>query len=73
MKSMEKTCWFKPADQYSELEKEEIQKIMKELLDAAASIMNLVAALCKEHRFSMKTIFRQWRASVKARHYKNEK
>lgn len=70
MTSMEKTCWFKPADQYSELEKGEIQQVMKELLDTVASIMNLIAALCKEHRFSMKMIFRQWRVNVKERQYK---
>ncbi|OMP68725.1 helix-turn-helix domain-containing protein [Domibacillus epiphyticus] len=69
MKSIEKICWFKSADQHSELEKEEIQQLMKELLDMAASILNLVAALCKEHQFSMKMIFRQWRVSMKVNQY----
>ncbi|MCI2254226.1 helix-turn-helix domain-containing protein [Domibacillus sp. PGB-M46] len=69
MRGMEKTYWFKPPDQYSEIEKEEVQKVVKELLDAAVSIMNLVAALCKEHRFSMKLIFCQWRTSLKEKQY----
>lgn len=70
MTSVEKLCWFKPADQHSDLEKEEVQQVMKELLDTVASIMNLVAAICKEHRFSMKVVFRQWRVNVKARQHK---
>lgn len=66
---VEKTCWFKPSDQRSELEKEEVQRVIMELLDAATSMLNLVAALCKENGFSMKAVFRQWRVSLKAKKY----
>lgn len=66
---VEKMTWYKPPSQRNEAEKEAVEKAIVELLDAAASMMNLVAELCKENHLSMKGIFRQWRVSLKARKY----
>ncbi|GLY10366.1 helix-turn-helix domain-containing protein [Bacillus badius] len=63
---VEKTCWFSPPDQRPE---EEMNELIGELLDAAASMTNLVAALCKENELSMKRAFQKWRVSLKARKY----
>nr|BDD46671.1 hypothetical protein 14 [Bacillales bacterium] len=60
-------CMIKPAHMRSEQEKQEMLKVIMELLDSVASMMNLIAVICKEYKFSMKEIFKSWRATLKAR------
>ncbi|MCP3026643.1 XRE family transcriptional regulator [Halobacillus sp. A5] len=62
--------WYKPIASNSEQEKEEVKRVIKEILDSAASQVNLVAALCKEYDFSMKKLFKEWLVSLKARRFK---
>lgn len=66
---LKKVCWAKPASAYTLNEKEDLKKALFEVLDAAATMINLVAIICKHHRFSMKDIFLSWRISLKARKY----
>ncbi|MGG3452327.1 helix-turn-helix transcriptional regulator [Domibacillus aminovorans] len=63
-------CWYKPSENRTEHEKEDVRQVIKELLDAAASMINLAAELCKDNGFSMKSLFREWRVSLKVRKYK---
>jgi transcriptional regulator with XRE-family HTH domain len=62
--------WVKPVDMRTDQEKQDMMKVVMELLDAIASMMNLVAVICKEYKFSMKEIFGSWRATLKARKWK---
>jgi transcriptional regulator with XRE-family HTH domain len=64
---LEKACWYKPVHIQNDLEREEMKKVVFEVLDAAASMINLVALISKEYRFSMVQIFKQWRLTLKAR------
>ncbi|MCP3741432.1 helix-turn-helix transcriptional regulator [Rossellomorea sp. BNER] len=64
---LEKVCWFKPIHKQDESEREEMKKVVFEMLDAAASMINLVALITKEYQFSMVQIFKQWRLTLKAR------
>ncbi|WP_141433002.1 helix-turn-helix domain-containing protein [Bacillus sp. 03113] len=61
--------WSKPALARSESEREEMKKALLEVLDAAASMINLVACICKEYKFSMREIFQIWRGSLKIRKF----
>ncbi|WP_018764088.1 helix-turn-helix domain-containing protein [Bacillus sp. 105MF] len=69
LEQLETVCWFKPPQALSDLEKQEMNKVMHEILDAAASMTNLVAVLCERHDFSMKEVFKYWRLSLRARRY----
>ena len=60
-------CWAKPVHTQNESEREEVRKAVFETLDAAASMINLVAVICREYGFSMKKIFSEWRLTLKAR------
>ncbi|WP_082235006.1 helix-turn-helix domain-containing protein [Halobacillus massiliensis] len=62
--------WYKPIPSNSLQEKEDVKKVINEILDSAASQVNLVAALCKEYNFSMKKLFKEWLLSLKARRFK---
>lgn len=62
-----RVCWVKPIHTRTDTEREEMQRLIFELLDAAASTINLVAVVCREYRFSMRKIFQQWRMTLKAR------
>ncbi len=62
-----RACWVKPVHTINASEKEEMKRVVFEMLDAAASMINLVAAICKEHHFSMKKLFKEWRITLKAR------
>lgn len=62
--------WEKPSNALTEEERNDARQAMKEVLDAAASMVNLVAAFCREYRFSMKDIFKVWHVSLKSRKYK---
>lgn len=66
MEHVEEYCWFKPPELR---EKEDVDRIITELLDSAASMINLVAVLCEESDMSMKRSYGQWRVSLKARKY----
>jgi transcriptional regulator with XRE-family HTH domain len=66
LEKMDKACWIKPVHIRTDSEREEMKQVMKELLDAAASMINLVAVLCREYGFSMRGIYKQWRLSGKA-------
>jgi transcriptional regulator with XRE-family HTH domain len=62
-----RVCWAKPVHTQNENEREEVKRAVFETLDAAASMMNLVAVICKEYDFSMKNLFSDWRLTLKAR------
>lgn len=62
-----RVCWTKPAHTHTESEREEVKKAVFETLDAAASMMNLVAVICREYGFSMKKLFAEWRLTLKVR------
>jgi transcriptional regulator with XRE-family HTH domain len=64
---LEKACWYKPVRFQNDTEREEMKKVAFEVLDAAASMINLVALISKEYQFSMIKIFKQWRLTLKAR------
>lgn len=67
---LEKACWYKPIHNRTDTEKEEMRKVLRELLDAAASMINLVAVICREYDFSMKDVFKEWRVSLKIRRFR---
>nr|WP_309099097.1 helix-turn-helix transcriptional regulator [Fredinandcohnia onubensis] len=67
LEQLERACWFKPIHSSSETEKQEMKRVIHELLDAAASMINLVAVICREYDFSMKDIFKEWRMTLKIR------
>ena len=67
MKQMTNACWIKPVHTRTDTEKEDMKKVIFETLDAAASMINLVAVICREYGFSMKKIFSEWRLTLKAR------
>lgn len=69
LKHLESVSWVKPAHMHNDSEREEMRKVLYEVLDAAASMINLVACLCKEYQFSMKDIFRAWQVSMKIRKF----
>ncbi|KHD85664.1 helix-turn-helix domain-containing protein [Bacillus ginsengihumi] len=71
LEKLKQIHWHKSIHTRSEREKEEIKQLLFELLDAAASMINLVAVICREHKFSMKKIFTQWRLSLRSRKYIN--
>lgn len=64
---LNKMRFYKPADFWTEDEKVEMQKTMYELLDAAASIQNLVAVSCQKYKFSQRETYNEWRKTVKER------
>ncbi|UII56681.1 helix-turn-helix domain-containing protein [Cytobacillus spongiae] len=67
---LKQVTWSKPIEAYSDDDREQLRKALLETLDAAASMVNLVATICKKHRFSMKDLFLTWQVSLKARRYK---
>lgn len=67
---MSNVCWVTPAAVRTDQEREEIRRVIFELLDAATTLINLVAVLVRKYDFSMKRIFRDWRLTVKARGWK---
>lgn len=69
--ALETICWSKPVHAYTSDDRQNLIKSLLEVLDAAASMINLVAAICKEHRISMKDLFRSWQVSLKAKRYKS--
>jgi transcriptional regulator with XRE-family HTH domain len=64
---LQRVCWTKPVHTVSELEREDVKRAIFETLDAATSMINLVAVICREHKFSMKKLFAEWRLTLKAR------
>jgi transcriptional regulator with XRE-family HTH domain len=64
---LQRVCWAKPVHTINELEKEEVKRAIFETLDAATSMINLVAVICREHQFSMRKIFKEWRLTLKVR------
>lgn len=67
LEQLKRVCWDKPIKTITDSEKEEIKRLVFELLDATASMINLVAIVCRDYGFSMKQIFKQWRITLKAR------
>lgn len=65
--NLERVSMIKPVHLRTDEERQEMRKVVMELLDSIASMMNLVAVICKEYKFSMKEIFQAWRATLKAR------
>jgi transcriptional regulator with XRE-family HTH domain len=62
-----RASFIKPISYQTSQEKEEMKKVIRELLDAACSIVNMVAILCREYNFSMKDIYKSWFITLKAR------
>lgn len=62
--------WSKRIDSYTNEDREQLRKALLETLDAAASMINMVASICKKHKFSMKDLFLTWHVSLKARRLK---
>jgi len=71
LNDMDNVCWTKPVEAKSEQERQEVRKVIFEILDAATTLINLVAILVRRYDFSMKKIFKEWRLTVKARGWKN--
>ncbi|WHY76263.1 helix-turn-helix domain-containing protein [Neobacillus sp. WH10] len=69
LEQLEITCWSKPARSKTDDEREQMKQVLIELLDSAASMINLVACICREYKFSMKDIFRAWNVSLKIRKF----
>ena len=69
LESIESAVWSKPAKMFTQEEKDHMKKVLKENLDAAASMINLVACICNEHNFSMRDLFREWNVSLKIRKF----
>jgi transcriptional regulator with XRE-family HTH domain len=69
LESIKSVTWSKPARMCSGEEKDQMKQVLKENLDAAASMINLVACICKEHDFSMRDLFREWNVSLKIRKF----
>lgn len=67
LEQIKQVCWVKPAHVRDDRDKEELKKAIFEVLDAATSMINLVAVICREHKFSMRKIFKEWRLTLKAR------
>lgn len=67
---LERACMVKPVDARTDQEREEIKQVVMELLDAAASIKNLVVEICKQYDFSMKEIYKAWTLALIARKWK---
>ncbi|AQS55271.1 helix-turn-helix domain-containing protein [Novibacillus thermophilus] len=67
LEHLDRVRFHKPPEYWTEEEKAEVQQVMYELLDAAASIQNLVAVSCKDYGFSPKKIYKEWRNTVKKR------
>lgn len=64
---LQRVCWAKPVHIQNDVEIEEVKRAIFETLDAAASMINLVAVICREYKFSMKKIFAEWRLTLKIR------
>ncbi len=69
LEQLDTVCWFKPSQAWSESEKEDLKKVMHEILDATGSMMSLVAVLCDQYGISMKEVFKYWKVSLRARKY----
>jgi transcriptional regulator with XRE-family HTH domain len=69
LQQLDMVSWAKPVHTRTDPEREEMKRVVAELLDAAASIINLVGVLCREYRFSMKDIFKAWKLSLKVRKF----
>ncbi|MFP3514400.1 XRE family transcriptional regulator, partial [Peribacillus sp. SIMBA_075] len=54
LEQLDTVCWFKASQTWSESEKEDLKKVMHEILDATGSMMSLVAVLCDQYGISMK-------------------
>lgn len=67
MDQLRRVCWTKPIHTVNDMEKDEVKRAIFETLDAAASMINLVAVICREYKFSMKKLFAEWRLTLKAR------
>jgi transcriptional regulator with XRE-family HTH domain len=65
--NLDRASMIKPIHLRTDEERQEMRQVVMELLDSIASMMNLVAVICKEYKFSMKEIFGSWRATLKAR------
>lgn len=70
LENLESICWYKPTNCLDEIEKKQLKQAMFEILDAATSLVNLIGILCRDYKFSMKKIFKEWRLSLKLRNYK---
>lgn len=67
LEKLAQTSLIKPVQFATEQDKEEMKRVIKELLDAVCSMINMIAVLCREYGFSMKEIYRSWFVTLKAR------
>jgi len=70
VENLETVCWAKPMQSYTDEDREVLKQTIIEVLDASASMMNMVASICDVHGFSMKSLFGKWQLSLKARQFK---
>jgi transcriptional regulator with XRE-family HTH domain len=70
MERLDEVCWAKPVRAYADSERQQLTTTLHEGLDAAASLVNMVACICEYHEISMKDLFRSWHVSLKSRKYK---
>lgn len=69
LEQLDEINWAKPVAARGTDEVEAMKKLLHEQLDAAASMINLVAIICKEYNFSMKDVYKAWNMSLKIRKY----
>jgi DNA-binding XRE family transcriptional regulator len=67
LEHLEEACMVKPIHTRNAEDREEMKRVIHELLDAACSIINMVSVLCREYDFSMKQIYQSWMVTLKAR------
>lgn len=70
LENLDRVAWYKPIESNTDQEKEDVKRVINEILDSSASQVNLVAALCREYNFSMNKVFKEWLISLKARRFK---
>lgn len=64
---LDQVRFHKPAQFWTDEEKDDMKEVMNELLDAAASLQNLVGVACEEYGFSQREIYENWRETVRKR------
>lgn len=64
---LEHTRMLKPAVFATEVDKEDMKQVIYESLDAACSMVNMIAVLCKEYDISMRETYKKWFATLKER------
>ncbi|MCO7125143.1 hypothetical protein NIE88_05060 [Sporolactobacillus shoreicorticis] len=67
MDKLAKAQLYKPPEHATDRDKQEVQSINEEVLEAACSMVNLVRVNCQEYGLSFRTMFQQLEVTLKAR------